>query len=90
MHDVVLMEEGEGRGQLRDVESDGVFWEGAQTVEVDCGGVSEERGEEEGRTAQVTAEHEIEDKEAVVVVLEGISEVDDKGMVDLERDETER
>lgn len=39
------------------------------------------RGKEQ--TAQIPAEHEIEDKETVVVILEGISEVDDKGMIDL-------
>ena len=45
-----------------------------------------EEDERKGRTTQVTAKHEIENKEAVFVVLEGIAEVDDKGMVDLETD----
>lgn len=36
-----------------------------------------------GRTAQITAEHEVEDKETVLVVLESIAEIDDERMVDL-------
>lgn len=39
--------------------------------------------ERRGQTAQIPAEHEIEDKETVVVVLESISEVDDEWMIDL-------
>lgn len=39
-----------------------------------------------GRTAQITPEHEIEDKETIVVVLESISQIDDKRMVNLWRD----
>ena len=35
------------------------------------------------RTAQVTSQHEIQHEETVLVVLEGISEVDDERMIDL-------
>lgn len=35
------------------------------------------------RTAEVTAEHQVEDKEAVLVVLEGVAQIDDKRVVDL-------
>ena len=36
-----------------------------------------------GRTAQVTAEHEVDDEEAVLVVLEGVAQVHDVCVVDL-------
>jgi hypothetical protein len=42
---------------------------------------NEESGREE-LTTKVTAEHQIEDKVAVLIVLEGIAKVDDEGVVD--------
>lgn len=36
-----------------------------------------------GRTSEVTTQHEIEDKETILIVLERVSQVDDKRMVDL-------
>jgi hypothetical protein len=35
------------------------------------------------RTAQIPAQHQVQHKETVLVVLESISQVDDEGMVDL-------
>ena len=34
-------------------------------------------------TSEVTSEHEVKDKEAVLVVLEGITQVDYERMIDL-------
>lgn len=36
-------------------------------------------------TAEVASEHEVENKEAVLVVLECVAHIDDEGMVDLGR-----
>ena len=41
-------------------------------------------GQREGRTTEVASQHEIENEEAVFVVLKSISQIDDKRMVDLE------
>lgn len=35
------------------------------------------------RTSKITSKHEIKDKEAVFVILEGITQVDDERVVDL-------
>ena len=45
---------------------------------------NEESGREE-LTTKVTAEHEIEDEEAVLIVLECVTKIDDEGVVDLPR-----
>jgi hypothetical protein len=36
-----------------------------------------------GRTAKVTTEHEVEDKETILVILERVAEVDDERVVNL-------
>ena len=36
------------------------------------------------RTAEISTEHEVEDEEAVLVVLERVSEVDDERVVNLQ------
>ena len=37
------------------------------------------------RTSEITTEHEIEDEEAVFIVLECVTKIDDEGVVDLPR-----
>ncbi len=57
---------------------------------MDCGTKSSHEENEtddrrgSGRTSEVTSQHEIEDKETILIVLERISQVDDKRMVDLQ------
>lgn len=41
-----------------------------------------------GLTAQVTAEHEVEHEEAMLIVLERVAQVNDERVVDLERRRT--
>ena len=42
------------------------------------------RGSETRRTAEITTEHEVEDEEAVLVVLKRVPEVDNERVVNLQ------
>lgn len=68
MDDAFGVEVLEREGHLGDVETDDVLFHEAQPVEME---------------AEVAAEHEVEDHEQVLVVLEGIAQVADEGRVDL-------
>jgi hypothetical protein len=45
-------------------------------------GVGED-GKGKEHTTQIAAQHKVEDKETVLVVLESIAQIDDEGVVDL-------
>lgn len=40
--------------------------------------------DDKARTSQISTKHEVQDKEAILVVLEGISQIYNEGMVDLD------
>lgn len=84
---------------LDDHKLDRVLVDPSQPVQMDCdsnrtqtqgqkrsflSGESRFEREEKGRrTAEITSQHEVEDKEAVLVVLERVPQVDDERMVNL-------
>lgn len=83
---------------LDDHELDRVLVDPSQPIQMDCDsnrtqdtrsetvifGMSNFEREEKGRrTAEITSQHEVEDKEAVLVVLERVPQVDDERMVNL-------
>lgn len=68
MDNTLRVEVVHGHGDLGDVEADELFCHGACAIEVE---------------AQITTEHQVQHEEAVLVVLERVSEIDNKRMVDL-------
>lgn len=51
-----------------------------------CAALAMRNNDDRIRTSQITTQHEIENKEAVFVVLEGKTQIDNEGMVDLLRE----
>ena len=86
VHDTVLMEIGKCRRDLGYEESHSRLWERSHPFEVDCGTnfvSNRSQCTQIKRTSQITSKHQIQDEEAVFIVLEGVSQVDHEWVIDL-------
>lgn len=88
MNDAMRVQVAYGGGQLGHVKSHNVFRKRAQSLQVDLGEWIDKRKEAgnlkmERRTAQITSQHKVQDEETVLVILESVSHVYNKGVVDL-------
>lgn len=92
MHYAILVEEGYCRRQLGDVKANNFLFQRPKPFEVDWGKVRKEVADRGSviHTSQITTEHQIQHEEAILVILEGVAQVNDVGMVDLETVSEER
>src|SRR6266446_9580523 len=95
MHNAHFMKERQCRRELGHGEPDSFFRQRAQSFEVDYWGPLAASWCDEiypwtlgkvGLTAKVSPQHKIQNEETVFVVLEGIAQIHDKWMVNLDRD----
>jgi hypothetical protein len=72
---------------LGNIKLDGVLWQRAQSLEVDCKArkIRDKRyaGIRTTPTSQIPSQHQIQHKKAILVILESISQIDDEWVVDL-------
>ena len=87
MDDFLLMKKSQSRSQLRDVKPNSLFWKRPHTLEVNCKdgaiGIVGAFDITCTRTAQVPSQHQVQNEEAVLVILESVAKVDEERMVDL-------
>ena len=87
MDDFLLMKKSQSRSQLRDVKPNSLFWKRPHTLKVNWkDGVIGIVGAFDitcRRTAQVPSQHQVQHEEAVLVILESVTKVDDERVIDL-------
>ena len=87
MHYPVLMQKCKSGSYLGNIELNRVLWQRAQSLEMDCKArtIRNKRcaGIRTTPTSQISSQHQIQYKKAILVILESISQIDDEWVVDL-------